>query len=119
MTKNQDLRQQTSLWLAALGVLGLFLGIFVSRSIARPIVSLTQTTQEIAMHGNLDQTVEAISGGGEVATLASAFNQMTVALRDTTVSRELVDNILGSMLDALIVVAPGGSIQAPRSRESG
>ena len=48
----------------------------------------------------------AIKRNDEIGILANSFNKMTEDLRRTTISKDYVDNIIGSMNDTLIVVDP-------------
>ena len=60
--------------------------------------------------GDLNYKVK-ISLNDEIGHLAESFNRMTYNLRETTVSKEYVQNILKSMNDTLIVLSPDGHIQ--------
>jgi len=90
-------------------VLIAFLSVLIARSIIRPVNLLLQGTQAIAK-GDLNYKVR-LKSKDELGTLADAFNQMTEDLQKTTVSRNYVDNIVNSMSDSLIVIAPDGKIQ--------
>ena len=59
-------------------LIALLLGIFLSRTISRPIRELTRATHAIA-EGDLDQQVN-IRSRDELGELASAFNKMSVEL---------------------------------------
>ena len=74
-------------WLC-LGALGLAtgLGIFTSRSIARPILRLSKASQAIS-GGELDQTVE-IKGVTELEVLARSFNTMAERLKTSFTALE-------------------------------
>ena len=74
----------------------------------KPIDDLTLGADSIG-HGNLSHRVE-IRPGDELGQLADAFNKMATDLQMTTVSRDYVESILETMLDALIVVAADGHI---------
>ncbi|WGV23758.1 ATP-binding protein [Halotia branconii] len=78
---------QTTIWLC-LGALFLatILGIYTSRWISQPILSLTKASSAIAS-GNLDQTVE-VSDVKELSILAQAFNQMAGQLRESFTALE-------------------------------
>jgi PAS domain S-box-containing protein len=82
---------------------------FVSRIILEPIHKLHKGT-EIIGNGNLDHKT-AITSKDEVGQLSMAFDKMTEDLKKTLVSRDYVDNIIGSMIDSLIVATPGGKIK--------
>ena len=82
---------------------------FITRSIAKPIHALHKGT-EIIGKGNLDYKV-ATDSMDEIGQLSRAFDKMTDELKETTVSREYVENIIKSMIDSLVVVTPEGTIQ--------
>jgi PAS domain S-box-containing protein len=48
--------------------------------------------------------------GDEIEDLAVAFNEMTGRLEETTISRDYLGSIMGSMADSLIVVDPDAKI---------
>jgi diguanylate cyclase (GGDEF)-like protein/PAS domain S-box-containing protein len=52
-----------------------------------------------------------VSGGDELAALASVFNDMRKKLRKTTLSRDYVDSILSGMNEAIIVTDDAGQIK--------
>lgn len=79
-----------------------FLGFYISRSVSRPIVHLTNAALEIG-RGQLDTKID-IKSKDEIGVLADAFNRMAYDLSRKTVSKSYVDNIIKSMLDTLIVV---------------
>ncbi|MBI5965021.1 MAG: GAF domain-containing protein [Chloroflexi bacterium] len=59
--------------------LSIFLAIFLSQQLTRPIAHLTDTAEQIAS-GNFDVQAE-VDSGDEVGTLAQTFNTMTSKLR--------------------------------------
>ncbi len=61
-------------------------GLFMTQSIANPIVKLAHTAERIAQ-GDLNQTV-ILKGNDEVSALANSFNSMTAQLRDLISSLE-------------------------------
>ncbi len=63
-----------------MAVLASLIGFLMARRLAKPIVTLTQTTARIAA-GEMDLLVPA-AGPAEVVGLAEAFNSMTVQLRE-------------------------------------
>ena len=71
------------------------------KSIATPLHSLVEGTQEIG-RGNLDKRIE-IDRNDEIGQLGTSFNQMAENLNKITFSKEYVDNVIESMGDALIV----------------
>lgn len=80
------------------GVAAYLLATFISS----PIKQITSATREVAT-GNLDTMLE-IARNDEIGVLADSFNKMTEDLRRTTISKDYVDNIIGSMNDTLVVV---------------
>ena len=90
-------------------MLGIFLSVFTSRSISRPIEKLNDATNEIGK-GRLNINIP-IQSNDEVGQLASAFNKMSKELQKTTVSNEYVENIIRSMFDPLVVATPEGTIR--------
>ena len=86
----------------------LFLGYWISRSISKPLHSLTSAAQQIGK-GNLDTRIN-IKSKDEIGILADAFDRMAIDLSKTTVSKTYVDNIITSMLDTLIVIDPQANI---------
>ncbi len=108
---HQDLNQARQfnliLLLVALAVTTL-IGWLLSGTISRPIEALKQAALRLGK-GDLSAQV-AINSRDELGILAKAFNQMAHDLSGTTVSKDYVENILGSMADALIVVDAEGKI---------
>ena len=88
------------------GVVAYLLAGFISS----PIKRITNAMGKVA-DGDLD-TVLTIKRNDEVGALANSFNKMTQDLRKTTISKDYVDNIIGSMSDTLIVVDPDAKIRS-------
>ncbi|CAN2050573.1 two-component system, NtrC family, sensor kinase [Candidatus Magnetomoraceae bacterium gMMP-1] len=91
-------------------IIALIIGISISYSISRPITKLKDTAIEIG-RGKLDIKIN-IKLKDEIGDLANSFNKMTENLKKSTVSRNYFDNIIKSMIDALIVITPEGNIQS-------
>jgi PAS domain S-box-containing protein len=73
------------------------------RRITDPIVALSRVTREVAA-GQFDAEIKVpFQSNDEVGDLTDSFRTMTRSLKETTVSKSYVDNILKSMEDALIV----------------
>jgi len=70
--------------------------------ISSPIKQITDATGKVA-GGDL-VTRLTIRRNDEIGALARSFNEMTENLRRTTISRDYVDNIIGSMNDTLVVL---------------
>ena len=81
----------------------------MSRSIGKPLHALQQAAQEIG-RGRLDTRV-AIRYRDEIGSLAASLNGMAAQLREKTVSKDYVDNIIRSMQEMLIVADPDHRIQ--------
>jgi PAS domain S-box-containing protein len=94
-------------------VLGATLFIVSRRIIFSPLTQLVEATSKLA-GGDLATRI-SINASGEVKTLVEAFNQMAENLNRSTVSKEFVDSIIGSMLNALIVVTPEQTIVSANS----
>jgi PAS domain S-box-containing protein len=75
---------------------------------SRPIVGLAHAATRLAK-GDLSTRVRKLSGG-EFGLLVNSFNKMAEDLEKTTVSRDYVDDIIGSMRDSLIVTSGDGTI---------
>lgn len=82
---------------------------YFSQSIISPIHQL-QSTSAIIAKGDLSQRV-VINSNDEIGELGQSFNKMVDNLEIITVSKEYTDNIIGSMVDALVVVSPEGMIK--------
>ena len=91
-------------------VIGGVVAYFLSGLISSPIKRITDAMGRVA-DGDLD-TVLTIKRNDEVGALAESFNKMTQDLRKTTISKDYVDNIIGSMNDTLIVVGPDAKIRS-------
>jgi PAS domain S-box-containing protein len=77
--------------------------VFLARRITEPIAALSRVTKNVAA-GQFDADIEIpFESNDEVGDLTKSFQAMTRSLRETTVSKTYVDNIIGSMTDVLIV----------------
>ncbi len=77
-----------SVGIAGLAVLGAIVAAsYIARSIATPLVDLSETATRIA-DGELDQQT-TVSSEDEIGTLARAFNRMTTRLREMLRSEEV------------------------------
>jgi len=72
--------------LFALGLIVISAGVFLQRSVVRPVLKLREGT-EIIGAGNLDYKV-GLNTRDEVGELSQAFDRMTANLRQVTVSRD-------------------------------
>ena len=94
-------------------VIGFLTALFIARGIARPARNLILTTDKIAK-GDLNQRV-VVKTSDELGRLAAAFNKMTENLKQSRdeliLAKDYTDNIIKSMVDALIVVSPDFKIK--------
>lgn len=93
----------------ALSLLGILSSFLVATGLVKPIKLLSSTTSRIG-RGEYDVDIP-IHRSDEIGDLADAFRRMTAELKATTVSRNFVRDIIEHMADALIVLAPDGTIQ--------
>jgi PAS domain S-box-containing protein len=91
-----------SLFIFVLSLFGIIY--FLKRLITSPLQQLGQATQEIGSGGIESFQEVRINSRDEMEDLANSFNTMAADLKRTTVSKEYVDRIISSMMDALIVV---------------
>lgn len=95
--------------LLGLDILVFIIGCFIAVKIIEPLQSLSAIAEKI---GAGDFTARAqVDADDEIGNLAMSFNKMTEDLQKTMVSRDYVDNIMKSMIDALIVVDPKANIK--------
>ena len=92
-----------------IALLGISLGLLLAENIAKPIIKLKNAAIAIGK-GKLDVRVH-INSSSEIGILANAFNSMAEELTKKTVSKHYVDNIFKSLIDALIVLNPDGTIR--------
>jgi signal transduction histidine kinase len=123
----------THQWLTLLGLLSVSLlggvavagglGVYLSRRIVRPVLSLSKAADEVA-EGHYDVAVTKVSGGGEIGHLADRFSQMAARLAEAeqlernflmTVSHELRTPLtaIRGHVDAL----REGLVEDPEARE--
>ncbi len=87
-------------------ILGSSIIYFFVYIMTRTITQLVDKMKRVA-RGNLDVETDDIRVAGdrnEIGQLANAFKQMTDNLRQTTFSKDYVENIIGNMNDALFVI---------------
>ncbi|NQT12287.1 MAG: HAMP domain-containing protein, partial [Planctomycetes bacterium] len=78
--------QRRGILLVAAAAVAVSIGLFMSRSIGKPLGTLQRAAQEIG-RGCLDTRV-AIRSRDEIGMLAAAINQMAAELREKTVSKD-------------------------------
>ena len=71
--------------------------------VTKPIIKLDRFAHELGKKGFSPSNILSIKNHDEIGRLALSFNKMAVDLEKTTVSKDYMDNIISSMMDALIV----------------
>jgi len=94
-----QLRNTIFAFAAGVALLALLLGVFVSRTVTRPVLQLVRST-EIVGQGNLDHRT-GIKIRDEIGQLASAFDQMAADLQETTASRDELNQEITAHLQSL------------------
>jgi len=92
-------------------VLGLIMMAFTLVVITRAMLPLKQLTVAAAAiaSGRRQEPID-LHSQDEVGELVRSFNQMQLALENTTVSRDFFDRIVNSIHDLLLVVSPDGQL---------
>ncbi|MEJ2602127.1 MAG: EAL domain-containing protein [Gammaproteobacteria bacterium] len=109
---NAEHRRRTAIGLGLFTTLIVLVCIALAWATARRLVTpirelIHQARNVSAGHYGEQMTVDRMDELGELAT---AFNDMRGALRDTTISRDYLDRILNSMNDGVIVCTNDGRI---------
>ncbi len=100
--------------LGAVGLLaGLALAWWAGRRLHAPIAQLIRGVDRIA-HGDYSRPLE-VQRRDELGELQSALERMRHRLRQTTVNKNYINNVLGSMTDAVFVTSPEGVIRMANS----
>ena len=81
---------------------------FTAGRLASPIQAITRQARRL-QRGDYGEPLDE-TRDDELGQLARSFNTMRDQLRQTTISRDYVDNVLSSMNDALLVTSEDGSI---------
>lgn len=89
--------------------LGYWVAMRMTADLSGSLSTLTQLTGSVAS-GNLDVHVD-IDRSDELGDLAKSFERMVQSLKDTTVSRQYVDEVIDQVIDILVLVSPEGKIQ--------
>ena len=89
-------------------VVALISGAVVARGLTGPLRKISATAERMG-RGDLSARTE-VHTHDEVGTLARALNNMADSLSRTTVSKDYVENVLGSVADALIVIDAQGRV---------
>ena len=93
----------TQRWILTLAAAAsaILIGLFMSRSIGRPLAMLQRAAQEVG-RGRFETRV-TVGWRDEIGDLGHALNQMAADLQEKTVSRSYLENIIQSMREMLIV----------------
>lgn len=108
----EEWQRNATLWIIVTSLLMLVMSGALSwvtaGRLVQPIEAITSQARRL-QRGDFGEPLPE-SRDDELGQLASSFNTMRDQLRQTTISRDYVDNILGSMSDALIVTSEDGAI---------
>jgi PAS domain S-box-containing protein len=72
--------------------------------VSKPLGRFMRTIEEMRRGRSTAGKLVEIKSKDELGQLARAFNEMTEALQETTVSKEFMDTIIENMLNSLIIV---------------
>jgi diguanylate cyclase (GGDEF)-like protein/PAS domain S-box-containing protein len=89
--------------------LGLSLAWWAGRRVHKPITSLIKSADRIAQ-GDYSRPLE-VGRRDELGELQAALERMRQRLRQTTINKNYLTNVLGSMTDAVFVTSPDGVIR--------
>ena len=106
----ETVRRQVFLIGLSITIIGVFVSYMMATFISTPIKAITIALNKVA---NGDRTARLkIKRNDEIGALADSFNKMIEDLRNTTISKDYMDNIIGSMNDTLVVVNPHARIRS-------
>ncbi len=78
-----------------------FTGFLIAKGISKPLLDIVKVSQRVGS-GDLNVNINADTND-EIADLGRAFNKMIKDMKETTVSKNYVDDIISCMNDTLIV----------------
>src|SRR5690606_11452847 len=87
-----------------------WLAFLVGRRLTSALQQLSDTTHRMS-EGDFTRSVPVLRND-ELGDLQRTVDQMRKSLADTTITRDYLDNVLNSMVDAVFVVRPDGSIRS-------
>jgi PAS domain S-box-containing protein len=93
---------------AIFALMGVLAAALLAEAITRPLQEIIHATR--ALSEGMPVPRLAVRTADEVGELAGAFNEMTLKLRDTTVSRDYLDRVLETMGECLLVTGSDGTI---------
>lgn len=95
-------------------VIAIFLSLLMSAAIVSPVTKLNAALIKVS-GGDLDTNIE-IESKDEIGELGVSFNKMTADLKsfrdNLSSAKKYTESIISSMVDALIVVNPDGTIRS-------
>jgi len=98
---------------AIIALLGLAAAVVAARWIGRrvtaPIASLVRSAERLG-HGDYSRPVD-VARTDELGDLQAALERMRQRLRQTTITKDYLNSVLGSMTDAVFVTSPDGVIK--------
>ena len=89
----------------------LLISLILTRQISDPVSLLVKGSKEIA-RGNMNFEITIKKTNDEIGELLEAFDKMTNNLRETTVSKNYISNILNSINDFIIVINENYNIES-------
>jgi PAS domain S-box-containing protein len=96
-------------------IVALCLGWLFGYRTVKPILRLIHDVHAIRMTERQDPSVPEVHGKDEIVVLSKSFRQMTRELQDNRTqllaAKDYTANIITSMLEALLVITPDGTIQ--------
>ncbi|MHB8091267.1 MAG: HAMP domain-containing methyl-accepting chemotaxis protein [Syntrophales bacterium] len=105
MAADMQTAKQSLILFAFVGLVAFLLGsgmiVFLSHTIARPLIGISKVAQQIAA-GDLSVSVPADQRTDEIGTLAQAFRQMVENLRRSTADISEAVNLLGSSASEIL-----------------
>ena len=104
-----EMARRSALSALAMLALAVIIGTLVVRQILRPLETLESAVEKVA-NGDLGAKVP-VRSEDEVGRIGEAFNAMTESLVATTVTLDFVERIQSSMVAALMVFDPDGTIR--------
>lgn len=80
--------------------------------VGRPTQRFIGTIKHLSRNWTDSSRQAEVTSDDEIGQLADAFNQMTDTLRETTVSKEYMNNIISNMLNCLIILDTDMTVQS-------
>ena len=78
---------------------------WVGRRMTAPIAGLVKSAERLG-HGDYSRPVD-VARNDELGDLQAALERMRQRLRQTTITKDYLNSVLGSMTDAVFVTSPG------------